>query len=215
MRDSKLQIRSGVDVSGSGLLQRDECHSGAETDVRLAFTRDAITNGIYKDASPAVVARFSYDEGGGSSNVILYLYAKSGTSNTNGTLLSSNTVSFAAGATVSLTVNATNAVIAYGSATNSAAHGLALGAWPGGAVCVAEVEDIGTGSTWYAELDNFRAGRPAAGFDAAHVNDFTNYPSGIYALAEPENLSIRTWDKTNETYNSYLTNGALQCIPNG
>ena len=41
----------------------------------------------------------------------------------------------------------------------------------------------------------------------------TEYPSGIYALAEPERLSIRTWDPTNDWYNSYMTNGTLYCIP--
>lgn len=41
----------------------------------------------------------------------------------------------------------------------------------------------------------------------------TDYPSGIYALAEPERLAIRTWDPTNDWYNSYMTNGTLHCIP--
>ena len=41
----------------------------------------------------------------------------------------------------------------------------------------------------------------------------TDYPSGIYSLAEPERLSIRTWDPTNDWYNSYMTNGTLYCIP--
>lgn len=41
----------------------------------------------------------------------------------------------------------------------------------------------------------------------------TQAPSGIYALAEPERLVIRTWDPTNDWYNSYMTNGTLYCIP--
>ena len=41
----------------------------------------------------------------------------------------------------------------------------------------------------------------------------TDYPSGIYALAEPERLAIRTWDPANDWENSYMTNGTLHCIP--
>ena len=41
----------------------------------------------------------------------------------------------------------------------------------------------------------------------------TDYPSGIYALAEPERLAIRTWDPVNDWNNSYMTNGTFYCIP--
>ena len=41
----------------------------------------------------------------------------------------------------------------------------------------------------------------------------TDYPSGIYALAEPERLAIRTWDPVNDWNNSSMTNGTLYCIP--
>jgi len=42
-----------------------------------------------------------------------------------------------------------------------------------------------------------------------------DYPSGIYTLAEPERVAIRTWDPTNDWNNSYMTNGTLFCIPEG
>ena len=41
----------------------------------------------------------------------------------------------------------------------------------------------------------------------------TDYPSGIYTLAEPERLAIRRWNQSDDWVNSYMTNGTLYCIP--
>ncbi len=69
------------------------------------------------------------------------------------------------------------------------------------------------GGAVFAEVDNLRGWRPNAGFSSGYTNSMTDYPSGIYALAEPERLAIRTWAPTNDWANSYMTNGTLYCIP--
>ena len=41
----------------------------------------------------------------------------------------------------------------------------------------------------------------------------TDYPPGIYTLAEPERLAIRRWNLSDDWVNSYMTNDTLYCIP--
>jgi len=65
----------------------------------------------------------------------------------------------------------------------------------------------------YIDLDNFRGWRPNAGYSSGYTNSMTEYPSGIYALAEPERLAIRRWNQSDDWVNSYMTNGTLYCIP--
>ena len=65
----------------------------------------------------------------------------------------------------------------------------------------------------YAEVDNLKVWRPDAEYSAGYTNDLSSYPSGIYTLAMPEKLSIRTWDAENDLNNSYMTNDTLFCIP--
>ena len=62
-------------------------------------------------------------------------------------------------------------------------------------------------------LDNFRAWRPDAGCVNDYEDALTNYPAGIHVLAETENLSIRTWDYTNDWNNSFVTNSTIYTIP--
>ena len=187
--------------------------AGREAEVRLAVVRDQIEKTAYTDNVAGVIARLSYDQSVGSSNASVVLYAKTGGTNAYGSVLCSNTISFATGATLKVYVNSTNALFSYNGVTNSGAHGLSLSNWIGGAVCAVEVEDPARTNTAYVELDNFRAWRPSAGPMTEHINSLTNYPAGIHTLAESENLSIRTWDYTNDWNNSYMTNNMLFCIP--
>ncbi len=55
--------------------------------------------------------------------------------------------------------------------------------------------------------------RPDSDYTPEYDDSLAQYPSGIYALAVPEKLSIRTWDIENDLNNSYMTNGSLFCIP--
>ena len=139
------------------------------------------------------------------------MYAKDATASTYGNLLASNTVSFSASATFRLYVNMATASISYASTVISTNHGLGVMNWVGDAACVVEVESIA--GVAYVDLDNFRGWRPNAEYSSGYTNSMTDYPSGIYALAEPERLAIRTWDPTNDWFNSYMTNGTLYCIP--
>ena len=186
--------------------------SGPEAEIRLSVSRDAVTNLLYQEPSPAVIARLSYDQSAGSSNVYVCLYSKTGTVvGTYGTMLTSNTIAYSTGTILRLYMNATTALVAYNGVTNSASH--SQGGWPGGAVCVVEAEDKASGGTVFAELDNLKAWRLDATFSSGYTNTMADYPSGIYALAEPERLAIRTWDSENDRENSYMTNGTLLCIP--
>ncbi len=185
--------------------------NGATSEVRLVVTRDSITNRIYSEASPALIARLTYAQSPVSTNVNLQLYAKDATAGTYGTLLASNTVPFSADATFQVFENSATASISYAGTVISTNHGLGVTNWVGGAVCVVEVESIAGAA--YVDLDNLRGWRPNAGFSSGYTNSMTDYPSGIYALAEPERLAIRTWAPTNDWANSYMTNGTLYCIP--
>ena len=49
---------------------------------------------------------------------------------------------------------------------------------------------------------------------ASLVNNMTDYPSGIYTLAEPERLAIRRWNLSDDWVNSYMTN-AVAVYANG
>ena len=108
-------------------------------------------------------------------------------------------------------MNAATASISYAGTAISTNHGLGVTNWVGGAVCAVEAENK-AGAT-YVDLDNVRAWRPNVGYSSGYTNTMAEYPSGIYALAEPERLAIRTWDLTNDWENSYMTNGTLFCIP--
>jgi hypothetical protein len=106
-----------------------------------------------------------------------------------------------------------SASLVYGVTTNwTGSHGLDLGTWPDGAVGVVEAEDPTGSRTWYVEMDNFKAWRPDAKKGQAFVEDFSAYPDGIAALAEPEFATLRRWSTATEQ-NGYVTNNALRWIP--
>ena len=186
--------------------------TGPEAEIRLVVSRDAVTNLLFSEPAPAVVARLSFDQSAGSSNVSLCLYSRTGSvSGTYGNLLCSNTIAYATGLPLRLYMDGMTALVAYNGVTNSGLHGQMK--WSGGAVCILEAEDKASGGTVFAEMDNLKAWRPNAEYSSGYTNSMTDYPSGIYALAEPERLSIRTWDLSDDWNNSYLTNGTLYCIP--
>ncbi len=186
--------------------------TGSEAEIRLVVSRDAVTNLIYSEPAPAVVARLCYDRSVGSSNISLCLYSRTGSvSGTYGNLLCSNTIAFVTGMPLRLYMDATTALVAYNGVTNLGLHGQTN--WTGGAVCMLEAEDKAAGGTVFAEVDNVKVWRPNAGYSSGYTNSMADYPSGIYALAEPERLAIRTWDPVNDWNNSSMTNGTLYCIP--
>ena len=186
--------------------------TGPETEIRLVVSRDAVTNLIYSEPAPAVVARLSFDQGVGISNVNICLYSRIGSvSGTYGNLLCSNTITFVTGMPLRIYMDGTTALIAYNGVTNSGLHGQTN--WTGGAVCLLEAEDKTTGGTVFAEVDNLKVWRPNVGYSSGYTNGMTEYPSGIYALAEPERLAIRRWNPSDDWVNSYMTNGTLRCIP--
>ena len=187
--------------------------TGPEAEIRLVVSRDAVTNLIYSESAPSVVARLSYDQSVGSSNISLCLYSRTGSvSGTYGNLLCSNTMAFVTGMPLRLYMDATTALVAYNGVTNSGLHGQQT-KWTGGAVCMVEAEDKASGGTVFAEVDNLKVWRPNAEYSSGYTNNMTDYPSGIYALAEPERLAIRRWNQSDDWVNSYMTNGTLYCIP--
>ena len=167
--------------------------TGPEAEIRLIVARDAVTNLIYSEQSPAVVARLSYDQSVGSSNVSLCLFSRTGSvSSSYGDILCSNTMAFVTGMPLRLYLNETTALVAYNGVTNSSVHGQAN--WTGGAVCMLEAEDKAGGGTIFAEVDNLQVWRQNTDWSSGYTNNMMDYPSGIYALAAPERLAIRTWD---------------------
>ncbi len=187
--------------------------SGAEAEFRLCVLRDEITRRVHEDDTPGIIVRALYEKSGASSNLTLYLYAKNGDTNTYGTeKYSSAPISYVPGTALKVFVNSSTATLVFGTSTNwSGAHGLNLGSWPNGAVCVVEAEDPTASRTWYLEMDNFRAWRPSASMDDVFTEDFSTYPDGMAIRAEPEYGNIRRW--TSNYAESYATNGSLYWIP--
>ena len=214
--DARFEVNDGMgcwcslDICGFLLTNTV---TGPEAEIRLLLARDSITNAIYSEATPGVIALFDYDEDTGSTNVSLLLYAKGNDINTYGTLLASNTTSFATGGILRLYMDTTNALISYNGVTNTGLHNLGVSSWLGGAICAVEAAQMATDTNSYVDLDNLHAWRPNAQCIGDYEDALTEYPAGIHVLAEPENLSVRTWDFTNDWNNSFITNSTIYTIP--
>jgi len=187
--------------------------AGADAEIRLSALRDEITSPVKAYDTVGVVARLIYDVV--SNSVTFYLDAKNGGTNTFGTeLYQSAAMGFVANGTLMLSVNQTNASIAY-NGTNlwKGTHGLDLAAWPNGAVAAVEAERMSGSSVTNAVMDNFKAWRETARVGVGVTNTFTAYPDGITLLTEPEQLTIRECYAKSWKSESFVTNGEALWIP--
>ena len=187
--------------------------SGDDAAVTLSAARDSVTAPIRDYDTKAVIARLLYDQT--DDSLTLKVYAKDGGTSTFGVEKAEVTgVTFVPSNTLVLLVNETNAVLSYGGAElANVSHGLDLGAWPDGAVCVVEAEDTSSVRTAYVELDNLQARRDDAAMDALFAEGFTDYPDGGEIRAETEFLSVEDYWAPSRRTGSFATNGAAFWIP--
>jgi aryl-phospho-beta-D-glucosidase BglC (GH1 family) len=184
---------------------------GTEVEIRLSAVRDEITASAYEYDTRGIIARLVLDQSAAATNITLYLYEKSGGASTWGNELdSSGSIAFVPGATLELFVNEDSAELSYNGTTYcSGTHtNLDLASWPAGAVCAVEAAQATSGTTWYVELDNFKAWRDDAQTDAAFSDTFAAYPSGIEMVAEPDKLAIQDYWAPSRKSQSYATNEA-------
>ncbi len=201
-------VRLSVEIASVNVTSEA---TGPEAEIRIGFARDEITSVFSDYDTRGLMVRLAYDKSGASSNISLGLYAKAGGTNTYGVMLFTNPpIAFIPGAAIELHATKTNASLYYnGTFQGSAPHNnLALDVWPNGAVAFVEVAQVG-GVVQYVELDNLKVWRPDAKMDEAFSDEFTNYVSGITALAEPEYLTTQEYWSPSRKTESYVTNNSL------
>ncbi len=185
-----------------------------EAEIRLAIVRDEITSVIKQYDTPGLIARMEYDAGIGTTNVNLYVYRKTGGTNTWGTLLYSESgVPFSTNA-LRLHVSVNSLSLIYNGITRFTTnnHGLDVSVWPDGAVCAVEVEDV-SGNTEFVYLDNMKGWREDVTPVPFYEGTFTNAPDGMMVRSLMGDAAVYlNWSHARDTA-SYVTNGRVMFLP--
>jgi len=185
-----------------------------EAEIRLAIVRDEITSVVKQYDTPGLIARMEYDAGVGATNVNLYIYRKTGGTNTWGTLLFSESgVSFSTNA-LRMHISENSLSLIYNGITRftTNSHGLDVNAWPDGAVCVVEVEDV-SGNTEFVYLDNMKGWREDAAPVTFYEGSFTNAPDGMMVRSWMGDAAVYlNWSHARDTA-TYVTNGRVMLLP--
>jgi len=190
--------------------------AGAEAEIRFSVVRDAITASAYEYDTRGIIARLVFDQSAVATNITLYLYEKSGGASTWGNELdSSGSLAFVPGATLELFVDEDSAELSYNGTTYcTGTHtNLDLASWPDGAVCAIEAVETTPGTTWFLDMDNFKAWRDEATTDALFQDAFAAYPDGVEIRAETEYVSVEDYYASGRKTASFATNAHTFWIP--
>ncbi|HEY8240885.1 MAG TPA: cellulase family glycosylhydrolase, partial [Kiritimatiellia bacterium] len=211
---SRVEADARFEVADStGSWFSVELHAmGLRSGVQLAALRDAVTGAAWWASSPGLIAR-----GISSNGFRLELWAKRDSAPGFGTnLFTSAGMTFVTGAVLALHVNATNAVLQYnGTSAYSTAHGFNFGAWPNGAACIVECDNLSGGSIAQTsvELDNLKAWRPGAPWSGRFDDAFTGRPDLLPLLAAPERWSVNDFGGVASNENAVFQGGKVLVIP--